>query len=215
MTDATSDFGSGNARFWNRRARKYAAQPVSDEIAYEHTLERTRAHISGDDSVLEVGCGTGTTALKLSGSVASMTASDIAPEMIVIAREKQRSGVGVNVCFEVASLSDHLARGETYDAVLAFNLLHLVGDVPAELAKVHALLNEKGLFISKSACLGETGAMLRWVIRLMQVFGKAPPITFFSKSELEKMIEDAGFDIVETGTFPASPPARFIVARKT
>jgi ubiquinone/menaquinone biosynthesis C-methylase UbiE len=52
------------------------------------TLDCTRKHLSASDNVLEVGCGTGTTALLLAPSVKQITASDISSRTIEIAREK-------------------------------------------------------------------------------------------------------------------------------
>ncbi|MCG8445153.1 MAG: class I SAM-dependent methyltransferase [Hyphomicrobiales bacterium] len=56
--------------------------PVRDVEAYEYTLERTRSYLAKTGRVLELGCGTGSTALLLAG----ITGNDISPNMIGIAR---------------------------------------------------------------------------------------------------------------------------------
>jgi hypothetical protein len=81
------------------------------------------------------------------------------------------------------------------------------------------VLKPGGLFISKTPCLREPGMgwglrLMLWAIPLMQMLGKAPKITYFSIAELEEMITQAGFSIIETGCYPASPPNRYIVARR-
>jgi len=76
------------AQFWDNAAEKYSKDPIADMEGYTYTLERTRSYLSVTDHVLELGCGTGSTALELAGSVAKITASDIAPKMIQIAKEK-------------------------------------------------------------------------------------------------------------------------------
>ena len=48
----------------------------------------------------------------------------------------------------------------------------------------------------------------------MQLIGKAPYVNFMEITELEEIISSEGFKIVETGNYPASPPNRYIVARK-
>ena len=70
--------------FWNKTAEKYAATPIKDMASYEETLTRTRGYLGPEDNVLELGCGTGTTALKLAPSVAHLTGSDISEGMIAI-----------------------------------------------------------------------------------------------------------------------------------
>jgi ubiquinone/menaquinone biosynthesis C-methylase UbiE len=56
------------ARFWDRIARKYAADPIADMAGYEATLQRVQGLLSTEQDVLEIGCGTGTTALRLAPS---------------------------------------------------------------------------------------------------------------------------------------------------
>jgi hypothetical protein len=45
--------------------------------------------------------------------------------------------------------------------------------------------------------------------------GKAPPLRFVRPARLEADIAAAGFEIIERGDYPASPPSRFIVAKKS
>ena len=73
-------------RFWDKTAGRCAKMPIRDVEAYEYTLERTRSYLAKTDGVLELGCGTGSTALLLAGSVAGITGNDISPNMIGIAR---------------------------------------------------------------------------------------------------------------------------------
>ena len=47
------------ARFWDRIAVKYAADPIADRAGYEATLRRVQGLLTADQDVLEIGCGTG------------------------------------------------------------------------------------------------------------------------------------------------------------
>ncbi len=75
------------AAFWDNLADRYSKKPVKDTESYNRTLDCTRKHLSATDEILEVGCGTGTTALLLAPSVKQITASDISSRMIEIAKE--------------------------------------------------------------------------------------------------------------------------------
>ncbi len=199
------------AAFWDRIAPKYATRPVSDPNAYAATLERTRSYLSANDDVLEVGCGTGTTALHLAPAVRHITATDYAGGMIEIAEAKRAVQGAPNVTFRHAGLAEPGDR--TYDAVLAFNLLHLVEDVPAALETLAARLKPGGHFISKTVCIGDGAWPLRLLIPAMRAIGKAPYVGFLRRTELDAKVEAAGFQIVETGGYPAARN-HFIVARK-
>ena len=52
------------------------------------------------------------------------------------------------------------------------------------------------------------------ILPLIQWIGKAPYVHFMAIGELEETIASGGFEIIETGNHPASPPSRYIVARK-
>lgn len=204
--------------FWDRVAEKYAKSPISDMAAYEYTLERTRSHMADTDRVLELGCGTGSTALALSGSAAEIVASDISPKMLEVGRRKAAEQ-GVETVRFVRAEASGVVEGAPYDMVMAFNLLHLLEAPQEAIAGVAERLKPGGLFVSKTICLPERGLSLklnvmRLILPVMQVLGRAPYVRIGKIVELERMITDAGFDIVETGNHPAHPPRRYIVARK-
>mgnify|MGYP001182232159 CR=1 FL=1 len=207
---------ANDARFWDRIARKYAADPVADMAGYERTLERTRHYLESGDAVFEFGCGTGTTALRLAPSVGRIVATDISGEMIAIAREKAGAQGCSNVEFEVATPNVAPWPDGSFDAVLGFNALHLIAAREAAVRGVHRLLKPGGLFISKTPCLKEMSPAVRLAVPLMQLVGKAPYVSFLDATMLEREIVAAGFEIVERGRHASrGKDARpFLVARK-
>jgi ubiquinone/menaquinone biosynthesis C-methylase UbiE len=207
---------TGGARFWNRLAHKYAAGPIKDVAGYERTLDRTRHYLSSEDIVLELGCGSGATALKLAPYVSRIVATDISSEMIAIAREKAAAQDWPNVEFAIATPDSAPWPDGSFNAVLAFNLLHLLIDRTSAFARVLRLLKPGGLFISKTPCLAEMNPVIRFAVPVMQVFGKAPHVGYFTANVLEKEIEAAGFTIIERARHGSErKDARiFIAARK-
>jgi ubiquinone/menaquinone biosynthesis C-methylase UbiE len=205
-----------DARFWDRTARKYAADVIADPAGYERTLECTQHYLRAADAVLEVGCGTGTTALTLAPCVASLVATDVSGEMIAIAREKAAAQGCVNAVFETARADAPDRPDGSFDVVLAFNVLHLVAARDAVLRNIHRLLTPGGLFISKTPCLTQMGLPVRLLVPVMQAIGKAPHVAFFTDAELEREITAAGFKIVERARHGTrGKDARpFLVARK-
>lgn len=210
---------SKDAAFWSKISRKYAADPIRNMEGYLNTLERTKSYLKAEDRVLEIGCGTGSTALLLAPHVSQIIATDLAPGMIDIANEKRVKEGLENVTFKVAEILEHNPDEGFFDAVLAHNLLHLVPDLDGVLGHIASLTKPGGIFISKTVCAPENrglkfGMLSRVAIPLMQAVGKAPFVKFTTADELERRIEHSGFAILETVDQAGLLPSRYIVARK-
>ena len=122
-----------------------------------------------------------------------------------------------NVKFITADLLGGAIDNGPYDAVLAFNLLHLVEDAPAAIQRIHGLLKPGGMFISKTVCQPGKGAPLKFrlikaVLPVMQWLRLAPYVNFMKTNEFESIVTSQGFKIIETSD---SPPSRYIVAKKS
>jgi len=204
-----------SVKFWDGIAEKYAKSPIEFQEAYETSLERTRSYLKPADHVLEVGCGTGSTALILAENVKHITATDISANMIKIGIDKARDQNIANITFVTADVLNLAIDEGPYDVVMALNLLHLLEDLPAGLKRIHSLLKPEGVFISKTVTQFGTGTPLKYrlmklALPLMQAIGKAPFVNFMSTKELDDAILAGGFEIIETGAYPT----RYVVARK-
>jgi ubiquinone/menaquinone biosynthesis C-methylase UbiE len=208
---------ASDARFWDRISRKYAKDAIADQGGYERTLDRTRALLKSNDRVLELGCGTGSTALRLAGGVQSYLATDISAGMIAIAEEKLSADPNPALSFHTATAEAPMLEAGRFNAVLGFNYLHMVRDVPETLRRIHTLLAPGGLFISKTPCLGDMNPLIRLVLLpAMRAIGKAPYVSVLSQAEFCWLLNAAGFDILATENHATKGNDRrpFILARK-
>lgn len=209
-----------SSRFWDGIARKYAASPIKDMETYEVWLQRVIEHLGPDDRVLEIGCGTGSTAMRIAPGVKSYLSTDYSAGMIEIAGEKlQADPVGNLTFLQADPFDDRLEapvhEGDAgYDAVLAFSFLHLTDDPQATVQRVAALLKPGGLFISKTVCLGGKRWLFGPLIAAMRLFGKAPKVHMMSEADTDTLMEQAGLEIIEKKTYGKSFHSRFLVARK-
>lgn len=204
------------AAFWDRLAEDYARKPVDDPAAFERKIEITRARMSPQDVVLDLGCGTGSLALRLASSAAHVHGLDVSGEMIRIARDKARAQDAGNVTFHAGAFDDRLAtfEPESLDGICAYSLLHLVDDLPATLARIHRLLRPGGFFISSTVCLGGSWVPYRPLLWLMYRLGKAPRVKALSRRRLEEEVRRAGFVEIAQPDVGAKPTIAFLVATK-
>jgi ubiquinone/menaquinone biosynthesis C-methylase UbiE len=207
---------TSDARFWDRTSRKYARSAMADQAGYERTLDRTRALLGSGDRVLELGCGTGTTALRLARDVQDYLATDISAGMITIANEKHAAAPIPALVFRTATAEALNPDATQFNAVLAFNYLHLVRDLAGTLRRIHALLAAEGLFISKTPCVGDMNPLLRFALPPMRAIGMAPYAGVFRAADLSQHISAAGFDILATENHATNGNDNrpYIVARK-
>lgn len=204
-----------DARFWDRIAARYAGSKIADIGGYENTLERTRSLLEPNHTVLELGCGTGTTALRLADAVGSYLATDISEKMIGVAKEKLGAQPVSNLTFAKATAEDLAADADRFDVVLGYNYLHLVRDPAATLRSIIRLLKPQGMFISKTPCVGELNVLIRRVVLpLMRSIGKAPHVAIFSATELIQLMTDENFSIIanENHATKGSETRPFVVA---
>jgi ubiquinone/menaquinone biosynthesis C-methylase UbiE len=208
---------ASKARFWDRIAVKYAADPIADMAGYETTLRRVQGLLSADQDVLEIGCGTGTTALRVAPFTRRLLATDVSAGMIAIARAKLDAEPVPQLSFAVADADTPVAGPSEYDAVLALNLLHLVTDLDRALELAMRALRPGGLLITKTACIAEMNPLIRYLaLPVMRAIGKAPHVLCFDADVLQSAIARQGMDIVSVerhGT-QGKDFRVFIVARK-
>ena len=200
-------------KFWDRIAKRYEKKPVGDEAAYQHKLATTREYFRPDMQVLEIGCGTGSTAIAHAPYVANIRATDISEKMIEIAKGKATAAGVQNVTFETLPSEDLGVPDESVDAVLALSLLHLLEDKDAVIARIHDMLRPGGIFVSNTVCLGDSMKWFRFVAPVGRWLGVFPLLRIFTRNELEAGITSAGFEIEHEW----QPDKRvvFIIARKS
>ena len=204
---------SQDKAFWDRIARKYAQDPIADQASYEHKLEKTREHFTPDSRVLEYGCGTGSTAILHAPYVREIVATDLSDEMIRIGKERAaEAGVG-NVHFTACDVADLAEPDGSFDVVLALNVLHLVPDRQAAMRISHDLLKPGGVFITSTACLGDTMAFIGLIKPVMRLFKAWPDFQIFKEARLVEELQDCGFE-TDYRFRPAKSPVAFLISRK-
>ena len=202
-----------NARFWNRIAARYARQPLADEAAYQRKLTMTRERLAPDMDVLEIGCGTGSTAIAHAPHVREIHAVDVSSRMLEIAAAKAKDAGATNIRFEECAVDTLDVPDDRYGAVLALSILHLVADRERTLRQVFRVLEPGGLFISNTACIAGWMRALKPAFAIGRALTLLPLVQFFRQSELLASVEGAGFEIEEVWR-PTVRSAVFIVARK-
>jgi arsenite methyltransferase len=202
--------------FWNQLAEEYARKPVDDPSAFERKIAITKSLMTPSAVWLDIGCGTGSLALRLAPSCGQVHGLDYSREMIRIANAKLRDQSVANVTFHHGAFDESFTTfGEgTLDGIWAGSLLHLVEDRTAALARIFRLLKPGGRFVSSTVCLGESWIPYTPLLTVMRWIGKAPMVKVFSKETLSADVTGAGFVDLASPDVGAKAEIAFLVARK-
>lgn len=206
---------SADAPFWNRIAESYAKKPVANPGAFERKIAITRELLPEGGAVLDVGCGTGSLALRLADRAGRVGGLDASREMVRIAREKARAARAANVEFHVGTLDDALPfPPQSFDLVCAYSVLHLVRDLPRTLAALRNLLRPGGALVTSTVCLGDSWVPFRPILGVMRRLGKAPYVAILRRDAFTGALGDAGFSDIELCDVGADSTVAFTIARR-
>ncbi|WHI48189.1 class I SAM-dependent methyltransferase [Microbulbifer sp. VAAF005] len=179
--------------FWDKTAARYEKSPIRDLDAYKRKLAITQGYFKSNWSVLEFGCGTGSTAIQHSPYVNNITATDISDKMLEIAKQKTIDASIKNIIFQQGTLDTLKLTNESFNAILGLNILHLLQDIDTAIARTYELLKPGGIFISSTVLLKNSN--WRLILPIMQFLKLAPYVNPLDKQDLSNKLTQAGFSI--------------------
>ncbi len=201
-------------RFWDGRADSFDGDGEGPAEADPRVLAAVIPHLKATDTVLDFGCATGTWSVALAGSVREVHGLDISDKMIEIARAKAAAQHVDNVRFGQGSTLDAQLTDQSFDVVLALNVLHLLPDAPQTMERLYGLLKPGGRFISETPCLGQSRSVMALFMRGVSKTGIVPHLGVLSSVDVEKLITKAGLNIIQTDIQSGSSANFFAVAEK-
>jgi 2-polyprenyl-3-methyl-5-hydroxy-6-metoxy-1,4-benzoquinol methylase len=206
-------------KFWDSASKNYDKTEERFEYIHSKSRKNTKKYIENSNVVLDYGCGTGTVSCEIAHYVKEIHAIDISSKMIEIAKEKAVDKKIENITFSQTDIFDEKHKKESYDRILAFNMLHTIPNPKDVVQRIDELLKPNGLFISVTPCLGgKLSFLVGLQIRLVQIMCKIGiipvPIRRLKSSDLDDLITNGNFQTVDTEQIYKGASSYFIVAKK-
>ena len=201
--------------FWDKRSKKYDDNVKKHDSLYEKTIDSTKSLLTNSDVVLDFACGSGEMSLDIAPHVQQVRGIDLSVKMIELANQKALDRQVDNVNFDQSDAFDQRLVSNSFSAIIAFGIFHLLDDAPKVLARLNDLLATGGLLISQTPCLGERSWVFRSLIRLVVKLGLGPTIRSLTIAELESLVSSSNLEISETKIWDEKTAVQWIVARKT
>lgn len=132
--------------FWDRVAPLYDAfENTVNRASYEGTALAVAQMIGPGDEVLECACGTGAISAAIAPACARLVATDYSDGMLAQARKKlaKRS----NVTVEQADITALPYADDSFDVVVAGNVIHLLPDPEQALRELARVVRPGGTII--------------------------------------------------------------------
>jgi ubiquinone/menaquinone biosynthesis C-methylase UbiE len=167
----------------------------------EH-IDDFMASLSGGKKVLDVGCGPGVDAKYLHDKGCNVTGVDLSKNMIDIAKKTIRE-----VDFKVKDMRKMNFPNSSFDGIfIAYSLIHIPKeDVKAVIEKAYNLLKEDGiLYVAVQTGESKELFVTEPLDPKEQIF-----LNIFSKDEIEKNIQRAGFSIIKEFERDVQKPGEF------
>ncbi len=171
---------------------------IRDRAAERFGRDPKKLDCLKDLRMLDIGCGGGILSEPLARLGARMTGIDPAEENVAAARAHAEEE-GVAVDYRAVTAEALADAGETFDVVLAMEVVEHVADVPAFISTCAAMVEPGGLYVAatlnrtlKSFALAIVGAeyVLRWLPRGTHQWDK-----FVTPRELETAVENTGLRV--------------------
>ncbi|HMK45483.1 MAG TPA: methyltransferase domain-containing protein [Methanocella sp.] len=199
--------------FFDLLSGQFDRQAGHFEESHTKTVEYTKKYLRTGDIILDYGCATGTVALEIADHVKEVHGIDISSRMITIAKRKAADVNTEKLNFTQSTIFDERLKRGSFDVILVFNILHFLDDIPEVMRRINELLKPGGFFISVTPCMGGTKTS-PLIFQFLAKTGLLPPMKFFKASELEHMMTNENFCIVEIESLTPGSTNRFIVAKK-
>lgn len=181
----------GAGEIWNWES-------AAGRVRWQRRVQMLTVDLRPGMQVLELGCGTAYFTRELARTGASITAVDISPELLALARKHCSAD---NVRFELQNAHALNYLDNSFDAVLGSSVLHHLAIRPA-LTTLHRILRPGGIIrFTEPNMLNPQIALQKNVPALKRRLGDSPDETAFFRWSLARLLRQANFADIETTPF--------------
>ena len=191
-----AETGAGEIWNWNTPAGLYR---------WKRRVEMLTHNIQKEMNVLELGCGTGYFSKELVKTNAKITAIDISPDLIEIAKNETKKFSNIEYLLQNAYSMDF--ENECFDIVVGSSVLHHL-DVEKALSETYRVLKKNGTIrFTEPNMLNPQIALHKNIPYIKKKLGDSPDETAFFRTQLKRLLKKHGFSDIKIINFDFLHPA--------
>ncbi len=191
--------------FWNKISPVYDLfENVYNRKVYKGTGIKVAEFIDKNDSVLECACGTGAITEEIAKKCRQVLATDFAEGMLKRASKKCRKYA--NTSFRQEDITDIKCEDESFDKVVAGNVIHLLPEPEKALDELLRVVRHGGKVIIPTyinMTRDSSGFAVKFIEKLGAEFKRQFDIDSYKKFFEDKGFKDVDFYVVD-GRMPCA-----------
>ncbi len=188
-------------QFWDSQAKTYdKVVKLLTRNQYKAMYKCIKEPLTKDMQVLEVATGTGLVAREIADRVKSIEATDFSEEMIATAKRTKHAS---NIKFSCADMFDLPFEDNTFDTVIASNVLHIIPKPEKAMQEIRRVLKPEGLLIAPTFLWKEL-TLFGKIQKFFMMLKKFPLKTEWNENTFKSFINDNGFTITKFYTVKSS-----------
>ena len=196
--------------FWDRFAGVYDLAECINSSVYKEMLAITERLVPVGAKVLDCAAGTGALSFAAAKKAESVLCTDLSKNMLRQAQRKARAFGTDNIEFAARNIFDLQDPDNTYDTVIAGNVLHLLTNPQGAVKELYRVLKPGGKLLLPTFMTKNNGRFLLGIYRKLGYDAAWD----YSPSEYKKMLEDCGMGRVQTKLLRGLVPCCYAVIVK-
>ncbi len=196
--------------FWDRFAGVYDLAESINGSVYTEMCDITRRLVPAGAKVLDCGAGTGELSLAASDNADSVLCTDLSKNMLKQAQRKAKALGADNIEFAARNIFDLQDPDDTYDVVIAGNVLHLLTNPQGAVKEMYRVLKPGGRLLLPTFTNKNSSRLLIGIYKKLGF----DPAANYSPSEYKKMLGDCGLGRVRTKLIKGLVPCCYAVIEK-
>jgi ubiquinone/menaquinone biosynthesis C-methylase UbiE len=197
--------------FWDFCSPIYDFTQKFNGRAYTKVLKIARNHVPQNATVLDVAAGTGEFSLAVADKAKSVLCTDISERMLRIACKKAKKRRVTNIRFGKLNIFDIRKPDNTFDVVIAGQVLHLLDEPQKAAAELRRVA--KNTVILPISLTKNLRGRAKLKFDLYRLFGFAPKVEFDLDGYAE-FLPKIGFENCEITSVAGKIPMAVAIWRK-
>lgn len=173
--------------FWSTFAKLYDVAEALNGDVYREMTRQTRLLISHGARVLDCAAGTGALSIAAADRAESVLCTDTSREMLSVARKKAKRRRLFNITFEVRNIFHLEDADDTYDIVIAGNVLHLLTGPENAVKELCRVAKPGGRVLLPTFMLKDKSNISEKLIGIYTKLGFSPSTDYSPKSYVEML----------------------------